>query len=216
MTIHKEGYPTLLIGFIFLAVINSVFYYFFNSLFNYILIISILFFMFLVSFFRKPDRSVELSNNTRVLAPCDGKVVVIEKVMEEEYLKTECIQISIFMSPLNVHINWYPTDASVLYSMYHPGRYLAAWNPKASKENERTTVCYSVNKERILLRQVAGALARRIVCYSKEGAIASQGDEIGFIKFGSRVDIYLPVNSNIQVKIGDKVTGNRTELASLV
>ena len=215
MTIHKEGYPTLLLGFIILFILNSSNYYFFPGLFSAMLILSILFYGFLVSFFRKPDRTIIDKDPNTLLSPCDGEIVVIEKVMETEFLKKECLQVSIFMSPLNVHINWYPTDAKVIYSKYHPGKYLAAWNPKASTENERTTVCFEVNDKQILLRQVAGALARRIVCYSKEGDLKKQGDELGFIKFGSRVDLYLPVDTELNVNIGDVVTGNRTVIANL-
>lgn len=215
MTIHKEGYPTLLLGFIILFILNSSNYYFFPGLFSAMLILSILFYGFLVSFFRKPDRTIIDKDPNTLLSPCDGEIVVIEKVMETEFLKKECLQVSIFMSPLNVHINWYPTDAKVIYSKYHPGKYLAAWNPKASTENERTTVCFDVNDKQILLRQVAGALARRIVCYSKEGDIKKQGDELGFIKFGSRVDLYLPVDTELNVNIGDVVTGNRSVIANL-
>lgn len=179
------------------------------------LILCILFYGFLISFFRKPDRSIIDKNSDTLLSPCDGEVVVIEKVMEMEFLKKECLQVSIFMSPLNVHINWYPTDAKVIYAKYHPGKYLAAWNPKASTENERTSVCFEVQDQQVLLRQVAGALARRIVCYSKEGDIKKQGDELGFIKFGSRVDLYLPLDIELKVNIGDVVTGNRTLIANL-
>ena len=215
MTIHKEGYPTLLLGFIILFILNSSNYYFFPGLFSAFLILSILFYAFLVSFFRNPDRSIIDKDSNTLLSPCDGEIVVIEKVMETEFLKTECLQVSIFMSPLNVHINWYPTDAKVIYSKYHPGKYLAAWNPKASTENERTTVCFEVKNQQILLRQVAGALARRIVCYAKEGDIKKQGDELGFIKFGSRVDLYLPADTELNVNIGDVVTGNRSVIANL-
>jgi phosphatidylserine decarboxylase len=140
--------------------------------------------------------------------------VVIEKVFEPEFLKSDCIQVSIFMSPLNVHINWYPSGGQVLYSKYHPGKFLAAWNPKASTENERTTVCYENNGRKVLFRQVAGALARRIVNYAKQGDTATQGQEMGFIKFGSRVDLYLPLDTQILVNLDDKVTGNRSVIAS--
>jgi phosphatidylserine decarboxylase len=174
-----------------------------------------MFYSFLISFFRKPDRNIQNPNNSNFLSPCDGKVVVIEKVFEPEFLNQECMQVSIFMSPLNVHINWFPTDAEVIYSKYHAGKYLAAWNPKASTENERTTVCYRINSSKILLRQVAGALARRIVCYARENSTYKQGDEMGFIKFGSRVDIYFPVNSHLKVSIGDVVVGNRSIIAEL-
>jgi phosphatidylserine decarboxylase len=172
-------------------------------------------FGFLVSFFRKPDRTVAEINAANILSPCDGKVVVIEKVTENEFLKEECIQVSIFMSPLNVHINWYPTNGDVIYSKYHPGKYLVAWHPKASLENERTSVCLGFSGKKILIRQIAGALARRIVCYAKEGDAAKQGQEMGFIKFGSRVDLYLPLDAQIEVKPGDVVSGNRSVIARL-
>jgi phosphatidylserine decarboxylase len=215
MTLHKEGYTTLLLGFVLLFILDTTTYYFFPGLFTLVLIISILLFSFLVSFFRKPDRNVAVPFEEKFLSPCDGKVVVIEKIFEPEFLKEECIQVSVFMSPLNVHINWYPSSGEVLYYKYHPGKYLAAWNPKASTDNERTTICYQTENKKVLLRQVAGALARRIVCYAEPGKSIRQGDELGFIKFGSRVDIYLPADSTISVKIGEVVTGNRTELAKL-
>lgn len=215
MTIHKEGTPTLLLSFIVLAIINFLSYTYLPLIFPFLLVISIGLYLFLVSFFRKPDRSVTQTNDQNILSPCDGKVVVIEKVMEPEFLKTECLQVSIFMSPLNVHINWYPSGGKVLYSKYHPGKFLAAWNPKASTENERTTVCYENHGKKILFRQVAGALARRIVNYAKAGDQAIQGKEMGFIKFGSRVDLYLPLDAKISVNLNDKVSGNRTVIATI-
>jgi phosphatidylserine decarboxylase len=214
MTIHKEGTPTLLLSLIIFSVLNFIVYSFAPVLFIFTLLTTGILFLFLVSFFRKPDRSVNQINDNTLLSPCDGKVVVIEKVFEPEFLKSDCIQVSIFMSPLNVHINWYPSGGQVLYSKYHPGKFLAAWNPKASRENERTTVCYENNGRKVLLRQVAGALARRIVNYAKQGDTATQGQEMGFIKFGSRVDLYLPLNAEILVNLDDKVTGNRTVIAS--
>lgn len=214
MTLHKEGYPTLIIGLISLTILNVIIYSFLPVLLPFIAFISLALYLFLVSFFRKPDRTVQNPDNKILLSPCDGKVVVIEKVFEPEFLKAECLQVSIFMSPLNVHINWYPGKGEVLYSKYHPGKYLAAWNPKASTENERTTVCCVINGKNVLLRQVAGALARRIVCYAKQGDHHQQGDEMGFIKFGSRVDLYLPLDTPLQVALGDKVTGNVTRIAS--
>ncbi|MBK7636693.1 MAG: phosphatidylserine decarboxylase family protein [Saprospiraceae bacterium] len=216
MTIHKEGYPTLFFSFALLAILCSACYYFFPKMFTLIFIISAILYIFLISFFRKPDRNVLNPDKTALLSPCDGKIVVIEKVFEPEILNRECTQVSIFMSPLNVHINWFPSDAEVTHSIYHPGKYLAAWNPKASTENERTTVCYSINDKSVLLRQVAGALARRIVCYAKENTKYQQGEELGFIKFGSRVDLYLPSDSKLLVNIGDKVSGNVTKLATLI
>ncbi len=215
MTIHKEGYPTLLLGFAFFTLLNIAYQYLFGSFSSVLLVLSICIYLFLVSFFRKPNREVISVDNNILLSPCDGKVVVIEKVYEPEFLKSDCIQVSIFMSPLNVHINFFPTDALVTYSKYHPGKYLAAWNPKASTENERTTVCYDINGKQILLRQVAGALARRIVCYAAAGKTFRQCDEMGFIKFGSRVDMYLPLDTIINVKIDDVVEGNRTQIGKL-
>jgi phosphatidylserine decarboxylase len=215
MTIHKEGYITLLLSFLLLGAINIFFYNFFRESFwgSFILGVSAVLFIFLISFFRKPDRTVTHSSDHSILSPCDGKVVVIEKVIESEYLKEECIMVSVFMSPLNVHINWYPVNGNVLYSKYHPGKYLAAWNPKASTENERTSIALSFEHGRLMLRQVAGALARRIVNYARDGETTRQGDELGFIKFGSRVDLYLPLNAQIRIKMGEVVTGNKTVIA---
>ncbi|HQV65346.1 MAG TPA: phosphatidylserine decarboxylase family protein [Saprospiraceae bacterium] len=215
MTIHKEGYPTLLFSFIFLAIINIVVHTYLYPLFPFFAFISIILYLFLISFFRRPDRSVSILSDTDILSPCDGKVVVIEQVYEPEFLKADCLQVSVFMSPLNVHINWHPINGEILYSKYHPGKFLAAWNPKASTENERTTVAYGVRTNKIVLRQVAGALARRIVCYAKSGNQATQGGEMGFIKFGSRVDLYLPLDTKLNVKLDQVVTGNRTVLATL-
>ncbi len=215
MTIHKEGYPTLLFSFIFLAIINIVVHTYLYPLFPFFAFISIILYLFLISFFRRPDRSVSILSDTDILSPCDGKVVVIEQVYEPEFLKADCLQVSVFMSPLNVHINWHPINGEILYSKYHPGKFLAAWNPKASTENERTTVAYGVRTNKIVLRQVAGALARRIVCYAKSGNQATQGGEMGFIKFGSRVDLYLPLDTKLNVQLDQVVTGNRTALATL-
>jgi len=215
MTIHKEGYPTLLFSFIFLAIINIVIHTYLYPLFPFFAFISIILYLFLISFFRRPDRRVSILSDTDILSPCDGKVVVIEQVYEPEFLKADCLQVSVFMSPLNVHINWHPINGEILYSKYHPGKFLAAWNPKASTENERTTVAYGVRTNKIVLRQVAGALARRIVCYAKSGNQATQGGEMGFIKFGSRVDLYLPLDTKLNVQLDQVVTGNRTVLATL-
>ncbi len=215
MTIHKEGYPTLLFSFIFLAITNIVVHTYLYPLFPFFAFISIILYLFLISFFRRPDRSVSILSDTDILSPCDGKVVVIEQVYEPEFLKADCLQVSVFMSPLNVHINWHPINGEILYSKYHPGKFLAAWNPKASTENERTTVAYGVRTNKIVLRQVAGALARRIVCYAKSGNQATQGGEMGFIKFGSRVDLYLPLDTKLNVQLDQVVTGNRTALATL-
>lgn len=165
--------------------------------------------------FRNPDRFVEANNND-IIAPVDGKVVVIEEVEENEFLKTKCIQLSIFMSPLNVHVNRYPVSGKVIYTKYHPGKYLVAFHPKSSTLNERTTVVVETeSKHRVLFRQIAGAVARRIVLYSKEKDEAIAGNEYGFIKFGSRLDIFLPIGTEILVNIGDKTKGGEQKIAEL-
>jgi phosphatidylserine decarboxylase len=164
-------------------------------------------------FFRVPVRSVP-GNGTVLLSPCDGKVVVVEEVLENEYFKDRRTQVSIFMSPLNVHINYHPVSGTTTYLKNHPGKYLVAWHPKSSTENERSTVVvkHDVFGE-ILVRQIAGALARRICTYPKVGDAVLQGSELGFIKFGSRVDLFLPLNASVRVRIGDTVQGARTIIA---
>lgn len=218
MTLHKEGTPSILIT---LAIGIGV--YFATGLipeewgwFRYaILGIYVLLLFIILYFFRLPKREYQLSNDT-ILAPADGKVVVIEEVMEEEYLKTKCRQISVFMSPLNVHVNRYPLAGIVKYFKYHPGKYLVAWHPKSSTENERTTVVVEgENKRPILIRQIAGALARRIVCYAKEGDNAKQTEEMGFIKFGSRVDVFVPLEYEVKVNLDQKVKGGISVLAEV-
>jgi len=162
-----------------------------------------------------PKRIITSDENL-VICPADGKVVVIEETTETEYLKDKRIQVSIFMSPLNVHINWYPISGVVKYFKYHKGKYLVAWHPKSSTDNERTTVVVENSKGvSVLFRQIAGAVARRIICYSKPGTEVSQSTEFGFIKFGSRVDVFLPLGSEIKVNINDKVVGSKTVLAVL-
>jgi phosphatidylserine decarboxylase len=149
-----------------------------------------------------------------VLSPADGKIVAIEEVFEPEYFKEKRIQVSVFMSPNNVHVNWAPISGTVRFMKYHPGKYLVAWHPKSSTDNERTSIVIENHSGvEILLRQIAGALARRIVCYAREGNSIRQGDEFGFIKFGSRVDIFLPLNAEIEVSIGQKVSGKQTVIA---
>lgn len=173
--------------------------------------ISVLAFLFLIlQFFRNPTRIADNSDN-HILAPVDGKVVVIEEVFEPEYFKDKRLMVSIFMSPINVHVTRYALNGVVKYSKYHPGKYLVAWHPKASEENERTTVV--INNRvygEVMYRQIAGALARRIVNYAQEGMRVVQGKDAGFIKFGSRVDLYLPLGTEVNVKIGDKAIGNKT------
>ena len=166
-----------------------------------------------VNFFRMPVREVGTLDPREILAPSDGKVVVIEKVHEPEWFKDERIQLSIFMSPLNVHAQWAPIAGTVKAARYHPGKYLVAWHPKSSTENERTTHVIEGEKGTILFRQIAGAVARRICHYMQEGQVLVQGDEVGFIKFGSRIDVFLPVGSEICVELEDAVTGRETVLA---
>ena len=169
--------------------------------------------LLLIQFFRIPDRKLKKQPDF-VLSPCDGKVVVVEKVFEPEYLKEECWQISVFMNPLNVHINWYPVDGEIEHYQYHPGKYLVAWHPKSSTENERSSVgMVTHSNQRLLIRQIAGVLARKICCYAIKGVRVAQNQEMGFIKFGSRVDLFLPLNTEIRVEIGDVVTGGISRLA---
>ena len=177
------------------------------------LIVTVALFLFLVSFFRNPNRDIASPKDNIVYAPCDGKVVVIEEATEGEYFKDKRLQISIFMSPLNVHVNRHAVSGHVEFSKYHEGKYLAAWNPKSSTENERTTVVYNSKGRKLLVRQIAGALARRIVLYAKKNDKAVQGEELGFIKLGSRMDLFLPLDANVKVKVGDVMKGNRSIVA---
>jgi phosphatidylserine decarboxylase len=175
----------------------------------------LIFFILIVQFFRNPYRNT-IINEHHVIAPADGKVVVIEEVEEPEYFKDKRRQVSIFMSPVNVHVNRNPIAGIVKYAKYHPGKYLVAWHPKSSTENERTTVVIANSKAEVLFRQVAGALAKRIVYYVKEGEMVEQGSEMGFIKFGSRIDLYLPLSAKIEVQLQQKTRGGETVVATLV
>lgn len=218
MTIHKEGYTSIALTILFIFVLNAVVQYLLPDYTWFIWLIYILsfaLFVIVLQFFRSPAISVS-KNDDYVICPADGKVVVIEETTEDEYLKEKRIQVSVFMSPINVHINRNPISGIVKYYKYHPGKFLFAWNPKSSTENERTTVVVE-NKSgvSVLFRQIAGALARRIVCYSKEGQEVVQGEEFGFIKFGSRVDLFLPLGTDIKVGLGDTVKGGITVLAQL-
>ena len=215
MSIHREGTATLIIFAVVLTVVNGLIYVYLPSVFLLSLVLNLILYLFLISFFRKPDRFLKEINDAIFISPCDGKVVVIEETEEPEFFQDRRLQVSIFMSPLNVHINWHPISGTIDFYKYHPGKYLAAWNPKSSTENERTTTVYNYGKDKLLVRQVAGALARRIVCYAQKRQAVKQGDELGFIKFGSRVDLYFPLGTDIKVAIGDKVQGNITMLASV-
>jgi phosphatidylserine decarboxylase len=218
MTIHKEGFGTILISLIGLFILNAVVRYFLpdNSLIHNLLLgLSVVFFLIILQFFRKPTRKTNL-NPRHIIAPADGKVVVIEETIETEYFKEPRRQVSIFMSPFNVHINFNPISGIVKYFKYHAGLYLVAWHPKSSTDNERTTIVVQhENGAEVLFRQIAGALARRICWYVKEGQKVEQGTEFGFIKFGSRIDIFLPLNAKILVNIDDKPIGGETVIAEL-
>lgn len=218
MKIHKEGYNSIIITALVLVILNSIFYLLFHQssiLFCRILMFaSLIVFLFIVSFFRSPYRNTTISHH-EVICPADGKVVVIEEIMETEYFNDKRIQVSIFMSPANVHINRIPISGLVLYSQYHKGKYLVAWNPKSSTENERHSVVIKSDKAIILVKQIAGAMAKRIVNYLTVGQEVEQGKEMGFIKFGSRVDVLLPLNAEINVKLNDVVKGGITVLAAI-
>lgn len=216
MRIHKEGYTILLVSFSVLLALNFVAYILSPFILYYFLLpATILLMVFLLRFFRIPYRTASV-DETLLISPADGKIVAIEEVYEDEFLNSRCIQVSVFMSVWNVHINWFPIKGIVKYFKYHPGKYLVAWHPKSSTDNERTTVVVERNDGvAILLRQIAGAMARRIVCYAEEGTNIEQCSEMGFIKFGSRVDIFLPLGSEVQVKLNQKVTGIKTVIAKL-
>jgi phosphatidylserine decarboxylase len=217
MTIHKEGYTSIAISTILFGVINLISFYFLSSSAP---IISLLIFiatlgllLFIISFFRIPKRALTIQDNA-IVAPADGKVVVIEEVQADEYFTDRRIQVSIFMSPANVHVNRNPVSGEVAYSQYHKGKYLVAWHPKSSTENERHSVVYRKDGKEILVKQIAGALAKRISNYLQVGQQVKQTDEMGFIKFGSRVDLLLPLDAKINVKIGDKPKGGVTVVAT--
>jgi len=214
---HKEGAKIILIStFLTTVLILSSHYLFPTTLWleKTIQIAALLLLIIVLQFFRNPNRALEV-NDEIIIAPVDGKVVVIEEVFEAEYFKDNRLQVSIFMSPINVHVTRYAASGKIKYSKYHPGKYLVAWHPKASTENERTTVVIETKEfGEILYRQIAGALAKRIVNYAEEGMQVSQGDDAGFIKFGSRVDLYFPIGTKVNVKIGQKAVGNRTIIAS--
>ncbi|MEH0158545.1 phosphatidylserine decarboxylase family protein [Limibacter armeniacum] len=218
MTIHREGYKMLLVLVTLLTVVNVAMRQVMPEmtiLNDVVLAVSVVFFLLILQFFRNPIIRTAVNPN-QIISSVDGKVVVIEEVEETEYFKDKRLQISVFMSPLNVHVNRNPVSGIVKYFKYHPGKYLVAWHPKSSTENERTTVVIENEAGvEVLFRQIAGALAKRIRWYIKEGDQVEQGKEFGFIKFGSRVDIFLPLNADVKVKIGDKTKGGKTVLAEL-
>lgn len=217
MNIHKEGYKLIPISTIVLALLYALLYWLIPfAVVQYALAAAgIVLWILIVRFFRDPEINVEINDN-HIIAPADGKVVVIEKTTEQEYLKDERIQVSIFMSPLNVHVNRSPIAGLITYFKYHPGKFLVAWHPKSSTDNERTSIAlkHSSGVE-IMMRQVAGAVARRICFYSEEGKTAVQGEKFGFIRFGSRIDLYLPLDAKIKVNIDDISYGGKTVIAEL-
>ncbi len=213
---HKEGYKIISVAIVLFLGINVASYVAIQieewqiAIFT----VTLAFLILILQFFRNPKRRTNVNDNT-VVAPVDGKVVVIEEVFEKEHFKDNRLQVSIFMSPINVHVTRHPINGEVTFSKYHPGKYLVAWHPKASEENERTTVVVKNNIVEILYRQIAGALAKRIVNYAKEGEKVAQGSDSGFIKFGSRVDVYLPIGTKVNVTLNQKVKGGESVIANV-
>jgi phosphatidylserine decarboxylase len=218
MNIHKEGYRTIALCALIFGAINIIFFYSFSAtmpLVSWIVFsVSLIMLLFIISFFRSPRRNFTVAHH-QVICPADGKVVVIEEMTDSEYFKDKRLQVSIFMSPANVHINRIPMSGKVQYSKYHKGKYLVAWSPKSSTENERHSVVIKSDTAEILVKQIAGALAKRIVNYLKVGQTVSQGNEMGFIKFGSRVDVLLPIGTHLNVKLNQQVKGGVTVLATI-
>lgn len=218
MTIHKEGYTSIALSILFIFVTNTIIKYYLADYTWFVwlwYILSFALFVIILQFFRSPSRKLT-THDRQIICPADGKVVVIEETEETEFLKDKRIQVSVFMSPINVHVNRNPISGVVKFFKYHPGKFLFAWDPKSSTDNERTTtVVEHKSGVQILYRQIAGALARRIVWYLKEGDQVEQSQEFGFIKFGSRVDLYLPVGTQINVNLNEDVKGGVTVLATL-
>ncbi|MCB9305572.1 MAG: phosphatidylserine decarboxylase family protein [Lewinellaceae bacterium] len=214
--IHREGRIILFSALLVLTVLNIAIWNLAPPIAGWLfLLLSIVFFLVILQFFRNPVRVLPTIDNGLVYAPADGRICVIEEAQEDEYFHDKRLQVSIFMSPFNVHVNRNPIAGIVQYFRYHPGKYLVAWHPKSSTENERTTLVYRTDHGDILMRQIAGAVARRIKWYVSEGDRVEQGSEMGFIKFGSRVDLFLPAGAEVQVSMDQQVKGNRTVIATL-
>jgi len=215
MKIHHEGYKIIFITTLVVAILGYLCYQFIPNDYtkSFLLVCLAIELVWTISFFRVPAReTLEIKN--AIVSAADGKVVTIEEVEETEYFKGKCLMISVFMSPFNVHVNWYPMNGKVSYTQYHPGKYLAAYNPKSSTLNERNTVVVTNNEGKsVLMRQIAGVMARRIISYAKKGDVARQGGEFGIIRFGSRVDFFMPTDVKLEVKIGDKVKAKQSVLA---
>ena len=218
MTIHREGYKSIALATILFIALNMIFFRFFGASLLWLCIalfvITLGLVLFVVSFFRIPVRKLTISNG-QIISPADGKVVVIEETVDDEYFKKKMLQVSVFMSPLNVHVNRNPIDGEIVYNQYHKGKYLVAWNPKSSTENERHSVVIKNGNTEILVKQIAGAVARRIVNYLEVGNNVKQTEEYGFIKFGSRVDLLLPIGTKINIGLNEVVQGGVTVLATL-
>lgn len=218
MTIHREGYTSIAIGTIIFIVLNVISFYFLSPELPLagwaVFVITLFLLLFLISFFRVPNRTLTVSDG-QIIAPADGKVVVIEEAVDDEYFKTKRLQVSIFMSPANVHVNRCPLSGQVVYNQYHKGKYLVAWHPKSSTENERHSVVIRKGSVEVLVKQIAGALAKRIVNYLEVGEEVEQNEEMGFIKFGSRVDLLLPVGTKVNVQLNQAVKGGVTVIATL-
>ena len=210
---HKEGYTIIISSFLIIGLIILGMEYFSVKHSKIIATFLLILFVLILQFFRNPKININFSYN-HILSPADGKIVIIEKVFEPEFFKDERIQVGVFMSPLNVHVTRYPLSGKVIFSKYHPGKYLVAWHPKSSTKNERTTIVIENEKfGNILYRQIAGAVARRIINYAKVSERVSQGEDAGFIKFGSRIDIFLPIDANLKVKLNEKVKGGISVIA---
>ena len=219
MKLHREGFSILLISLFISIAIGITNYLFLSTECQWVFIsieaLNVVILFLIVQFFRIPNRFKNYESD-QIVCPADGEVVVIEETLETEYFNDKRIQISIFMSPLNVHANYYPVNGVVNYQKYHPGKFLVAWHPKSSTENERTTmVIKTADGTEILVRQIAGAMARRICYYNEIGSVAKQGEEFGFIKFGSRIDVFLPLNTSLSIEIGEKVQGKLSILGKL-
>ena len=218
MNIHKEGYKSIALSALLFGAVNIIFFYFFSASMPVVSWIvfggTLLLLLFIISFFRSPKRNYTIAHH-QVICPADGKVVVIEETLDPEYFQDKRLQVSIFMSPANVHINRIPMSGEVMYSKYHKGKYLVAWNPKSSTENERHSVVIKSDSAIILVKQIAGAVAKRIVNYLQVGQNVEQGTEMGFIKFGSRVDVLLPVGTELNINLNQTVKGGVTVLATI-
>jgi phosphatidylserine decarboxylase len=215
LRIHKEGRTILTVLALSLVLAVVLVARFAPDFLIFSVLAAALLFGLVLQFFRNPVREILVADNNIVYAPADGRVCVIEEVTESEYFKDKRLQVSIFMSPFNVHVNRNPVSGMVHYFKYHPGKYLVAWHPKSSTENERTTIVYNMGGAEILMRQIAGAMAKRIKWYVEEGERVVQGNDMGFIKFGSRVDLFLPLDAKIEVKMNQQVKGNKTVIAKL-